>query len=356
MADWKALEVDGWQSLPNMFLDNYAKLGISDAEAMVVLHILRYQYHDQLPFPKIATIARRMSVAEKTVQIYVRRLREAGLLVTNRRRSSQEYDFTPLIDRLLAAQGQEEAEEGKVLVDETPLKKGGQTPLKRVGQTPPKRGYRRTLEEEHPPKHLAKPEPVGLLPPHLPRETDLGPGRGGLILSPEGSSLGDVLDAALASARSGPAKPPGESSAASLAAVRAEQRRNNRLRRLSERSPDDYTVPDLETIYLESWQEFFGSKGPSFGGKERGLLKKLSDHYGAAACAVTIRATLRDWGTLKIDMNLDSYPSIPLIWGCRATLFGRALARGAQAKVARKWGAHFDESESRPEGREIGWE
>jgi DNA-binding MarR family transcriptional regulator len=95
----------GYQPLPDVLLFHQKELGLSSEELNVTLHILAHWYApERLPFPSAKTIARRMGVADRTVERYLTSLRKKGYLVKYRHpkgaRRRKGHDLSPLIERL----------------------------------------------------------------------------------------------------------------------------------------------------------------------------------------------------------------------------------------------------------------
>jgi len=104
----------GFTSAPNLFLLHYRDLGLSDAEAMWIVQILRFKWTDQNPYPRQVHLP--MSASETSRRRYTRKLRRMGLLFTRRRYytaataprpdlvgklQSQEYDLGSLFHNLV---------------------------------------------------------------------------------------------------------------------------------------------------------------------------------------------------------------------------------------------------------------
>ncbi len=95
----------GYQPLPDVLLFHQHELGLTSEELKVVLHILAHWYApERLPFPSAKTIARRMGVSGRTVQLYLTQLRQKGFLAKRRHpkgvRVKKGHDLSPLIQRL----------------------------------------------------------------------------------------------------------------------------------------------------------------------------------------------------------------------------------------------------------------
>ena len=98
---------DGFTSVPNLVLTNYAILGITAAEMMFSIHVWQYWWTEKDPYPALQTIADRMSVTRRQVRNYTQSLKQKGYLVVNERADpslgqlTSEYDFGPLLDAVL---------------------------------------------------------------------------------------------------------------------------------------------------------------------------------------------------------------------------------------------------------------
>ncbi|MDB5073920.1 MAG: helix-turn-helix protein [Chloroflexi bacterium] len=114
-VDWRLVRrygervlTDGYTACPNLVLQHYAALGISEAELVFVLQLWTYWWDTSLPHPSLSTIAHRMGKSVRQLQTYVERLRVRGLLVVEcrydnkGRQLSNSYDLTPLLRALEA--------------------------------------------------------------------------------------------------------------------------------------------------------------------------------------------------------------------------------------------------------------
>ena len=78
---WGAAIDAGFQLVPDVLLKNQARLGMSATETVVLLNLtLHWWYPTRHPYPRPATIARRMGVSARTVQRALGRLSELGLV------------------------------------------------------------------------------------------------------------------------------------------------------------------------------------------------------------------------------------------------------------------------------------
>ncbi|WP_197283357.1 helix-turn-helix domain-containing protein [Agrobacterium sp. SUL3] len=119
----EAIDV-GYTVLPKALLQGQARLKINATDLAVLIHLIEHWWRpDEMPWPKKARIAERLAVTPKTVQRSIARLEEEGLLkrvnrFNNGRRVSNEYDLSPLVERIKAisldmAKAKEEAAQAK---------------------------------------------------------------------------------------------------------------------------------------------------------------------------------------------------------------------------------------------------
>lgn len=98
----------GFTSVPNLVLEHYAEVGISEGELVFTLHVWSFWWNRQLPYPSIATVAKRMNKSWRSVHRYAKGLEEKQLLkITPRYRedggqTSSLYDFEPMINAIVA--------------------------------------------------------------------------------------------------------------------------------------------------------------------------------------------------------------------------------------------------------------
>ncbi len=80
-AKWGAAIDAGFQLVPDVLLKNQTRLRISATEMVVLLNLMmHWWYPARHPYPRPATIARRMGVSARTVQRALSRLSELGLV------------------------------------------------------------------------------------------------------------------------------------------------------------------------------------------------------------------------------------------------------------------------------------
>jgi len=72
----------GFTAVPNLFLNNYRDLGISDGAALWIVHLLKFRWTEDNPYPRRSSIP--MNANQDTQKRYARQLRHLGLLFTRR--------------------------------------------------------------------------------------------------------------------------------------------------------------------------------------------------------------------------------------------------------------------------------
>lgn len=98
----------GFTAIPNLVLDHYGELGISASEMMFIIHVWQFWWTEKNPYPSLQIIADRMATSRRQVRRYTEGLKEKGLLRVLERHQpgfgqiTSEYDFAPLIERVVA--------------------------------------------------------------------------------------------------------------------------------------------------------------------------------------------------------------------------------------------------------------
>ncbi len=96
-----ALLTGGYTALPTYCWAYYARLGVSEAEMVLIAQICTYWWSARDPFPGEAALAARMGKSVRCIQGYLRSLEGKGLLhiqtqfSTNGRQSTNAYDLRP---------------------------------------------------------------------------------------------------------------------------------------------------------------------------------------------------------------------------------------------------------------------
>ena len=73
----------GWTPVVNSFLDNYHRLDppMKYAEAMFVIHLVRYKWGSDKPYPSFKTLGLRMGISPQAARIIARNLQKKNYLV-----------------------------------------------------------------------------------------------------------------------------------------------------------------------------------------------------------------------------------------------------------------------------------
>jgi len=96
-----ALLTGGYTALPTYAWIYYARLGVSEAEMVLIAQLCTYWWSERDPYPGEAALATRMGKTVRTIQGYLRSLEGKGLLhiqtrlSTNGRQSTNAYDLRP---------------------------------------------------------------------------------------------------------------------------------------------------------------------------------------------------------------------------------------------------------------------
>jgi hypothetical protein len=320
MQTWGGTTKHGFTAVSRVFLRSYAEMGLSSNEAMMVLHILDYSWRDNLPFPKVETVALSMGKTDKTVRSYIRTLRVKGLLRTKSRKGrSNVYDFTPLFARLREYADKDEVFELPEWEKEPPKKEKLSTMRPRVPEKA-QSDYPKTSqsieEEEKKKNNRSERAPSGM------------------------EKLQQVIDDSLAIAR------------------KKEKRRKGLGKRLrssiDRKDPGAYKPKDILTLFMNAWKERWPkAPSPSLTRKDLKLAKDLIEDYTAPAVAKVVVEVIMKWTFYSREFNLRGYPSIGMIFGFRNSLF--PLILNGNAASSDHSAMQHDAEESREEGDEVGW-
>lgn len=102
----KELKDTGWTNICNGFLDNYAQLGISDPEALLVIHLIRFKRGRDHPWPSYKRLGKIMQKDARTVRKLAKGLEDKGFLRrifrpgADERSQTNLFDLTPLFQAL----------------------------------------------------------------------------------------------------------------------------------------------------------------------------------------------------------------------------------------------------------------
>lgn len=107
---------DGFTTIPNRIIDRFAVIGMTPTEYTMFLAIIRFQYGDADPWPGLDLIANKIGRHIRTVERYIKRLEQKGFLRVTRGElnpygsTTNQYDFTPFYDKLIATYAQTDAD------------------------------------------------------------------------------------------------------------------------------------------------------------------------------------------------------------------------------------------------------
>lgn len=97
----------GFTAVPNLLLNHYVALDITPAELVFILHIWQYWWNVKDPYPALRTVAEKMGKDLRQTRRYAEGLKTKNLLKVRERTApgkgqiTSEYDFSPLLERLL---------------------------------------------------------------------------------------------------------------------------------------------------------------------------------------------------------------------------------------------------------------
>lgn len=90
-----------YTQIPNLLIKHRADLGITPAEWSILTSLLATKWTHNNPYPSVASLGKQTGRATISARRQLRSLSEKGLLRRiYRHNRSNEYDLTPLIDRL----------------------------------------------------------------------------------------------------------------------------------------------------------------------------------------------------------------------------------------------------------------
>jgi len=101
-----ALFQSGFVAVPQLLFKQYRRMGLSDSDLLLVLHIIAFRDGDHNEFPTFRDLSDRMSRPETDVAHHIHTLIEAGFLridvhtQADKGKMTESYDLTPLYYRL----------------------------------------------------------------------------------------------------------------------------------------------------------------------------------------------------------------------------------------------------------------
>ena len=100
----QSLAADGFVPVVNYFLDHYHELkpyDLTHGEAMFVIHLMRYKWTKDSPYPAFKTLAKLMGVSDKQARRYAQNLEKKRLLRRESRTGlPNKFDLKPLFKAL----------------------------------------------------------------------------------------------------------------------------------------------------------------------------------------------------------------------------------------------------------------
>jgi DNA replication protein len=96
------LKEAGFTAVSNLFLQHYRDdLGITNTEAMLVIHLMHYKWDEDAPYPSFKTLAHRMGLTEQQVRAHALSLvRKKLMKKTLRLGKPNLFHLEPLFKRL----------------------------------------------------------------------------------------------------------------------------------------------------------------------------------------------------------------------------------------------------------------
>jgi len=125
------------------------------------------------------------------------------------------------------------------------------------------------------------------------------------------------------------------------------------LHAFQQKTPDQYNAKDMELVLALEWKKKWQSPPPRFYGRDLKHAKDLIKIYTAETVASVLKWAVENWEMLCERYNIKGYPSMPIFWGFRNSIFPLFIDGEVNSKPS--WGSHYSNDESRPDGQEIGW-
>jgi hypothetical protein len=104
---------EGYTSLPNLIIRNWAKVGVKPGEWALITAILSYKHDARDPYPSREQLAVDLDCHVKQIQRWIKSLKEKKLLRVGRRRNqttkqwdNNVYSFKPLLDAVMQLVGE----------------------------------------------------------------------------------------------------------------------------------------------------------------------------------------------------------------------------------------------------------
>ena len=126
-----------------------------------------------------------------------------------------------------------------------------------------------------------------------------------------------------------------------------------RIRAFEQKTPDQYNAKDLEFVMGIEWKKKWTSPPPRFFGRDLKHAKDLIAIYSAKTTSEVIVWALENWDMLCTRFSIQGYPSMPIFWGFRNSIFPMFIDGDLSSNPS--WGSQFDKKDSDTQGSEIGW-
>ena len=127
-----------------------------------------------------------------------------------------------------------------------------------------------------------------------------------------------------------------------------------RVRSFVEKDISKYNAKDIELLFASEWKnKSWDTPPPRFYAKDLKHAKELIKVYGASNVVKVISTAIQDWEKIAPKFNINSYPSMAIMWGFRASIFP-TIIDGDIAQNNPAWGSHYEGHQTK-EGEEIGW-
>lgn len=127
-----------------------------------------------------------------------------------------------------------------------------------------------------------------------------------------------------------------------------------KIHSFQQKTPSEYNAKDLEMVLAIEWKKKWQSPAPRFYGRDLKHAKDLISIYTAKTVTEVIVWSVENWDTITQTYNIKGYPSMPIFWGFRNSLFPQYID-GDLSKNKPNWGSQFTPEDSKPDGDEIGW-
>ncbi|WP_248925481.1 DnaD domain protein [Paenibacillus hamazuiensis] len=108
MAGFLAGIREGSVQIPYLLLKTYARLKLTETDAMLLIHVMAFGEKEKAEFPTLEDIQARMSVGQESVIASLQRLLKGGFITIDQDVDAQtgvqfeRYNFTPLYEKMAA--------------------------------------------------------------------------------------------------------------------------------------------------------------------------------------------------------------------------------------------------------------